>query len=86
MGVEILDKEFDLERMYVEKEDGTSIKEQIHKAIETLPEKQCRAIKLFYFDELLQEEIALILGVQQPAVSKLLARGLQGIKSFLKNF
>ena len=85
-GVEIADNGGTPEEIYLEKEERTSLQEQVHRAIETLPEKQRRVIELFYFDELSQEEIATILGVQQPAVSKLIARGLQGIKSFLKNF
>lgn len=85
-GVEIADKHLTPEEQYIEKETRTSLQEQVHRAIEALPKKQRRVIELFYFDELSQEEIAAILGVQQPAVSKLLARGLQGIKSFLKNF
>ena len=36
MGVEILDKEFDLERMYIEKEDVTSYQAQVHKSISQL--------------------------------------------------
>ena len=85
-GIEIADKQLSPEELYIEKEYRTSCYEQVHNAIEGLPKKQRQVIELFYFSELSQEEIAKMLGVQQPAVSKLLARGLQGIKSFLENF
>jgi len=85
-GVEIADKHSTPEEQYIEKESRTSLQKQVHRAIESLPKKQRQVIELFYFSELSQEEIAKRLGVQQPAVSKLLARGLQRIKSFLENF
>ena len=85
-GFEIADKRLTPEELYIEKESGASLFKYLHSAIEKLPYKQRTVIELFYFQDKTQEEIALILGVKQPAVSKLLMRGLQGIKTFFEKF
>ena len=84
-GVEILDRDFDLEAMYIENEERTSLQKEIRKAINALPKKQRQVIILMYLKNKTQEEIADLLGVQQPAISKLQARGTQRIKELLKN-
>ena len=74
MGVEILDKEFDLERMYIEKEDGTSCQEQVHKAISQLTPRQQEMVRMIYFEGKSQEEVRLYYGIAKSSMSEAMQR------------
>lgn len=83
-GVEILDRDFDLETMYIENEERTSITERIYKAIQLLPKKQQKVLILTYFKGKDQEFIAKKLQIKQPAVSRLLKRAEERLKIILQ--
>lgn len=60
--------------------------EELKKAIEKLEEPYKRRIKLYYFDDKNETEIAEIEEISQQAVSKTLHIALNKLKEFLKNF
>ena len=67
-GVEILDRDFDLERMYIEKEDWTSSQEEVHKAILKLTPRQQEIVNYIYFENKTEQQVADIYGITQQAV------------------
>ena len=84
MGVEILDKEFDLERMYIEKEDGTSYQAQVHKAISQLTLRQQEMVRLIYFEGKAQEDLTKYYGVSKQAISNAMQRIYASLKKNLE--
>lgn len=84
MGVEILDKEFDLERMYIEKEDGTSIQEQVHRAIAKLTPRQQEIVRLVFFEGKTREEVASLYGVDGSAIRHAMQRIYASLKKNLE--
>ena len=84
MGVEILDKEFDLERMYIEKEDGTSCQAQVHKAIAKLTPRQQEIVRMIYFEGKSQEEVRLYYGIAKSSMSEAMQRIHLSLKKFLE--
>ena len=83
-GVEILDREFDLERMYIEKEDGTSCREELHKAILKLTPRQQEIVRLVYFEGKTREEVALLYGVDGSAIRHAMQRIYASLKKMLE--
>ena len=61
----------------------TSLKD-LRKAINMLPEVQRRRIKLYYFDELTEKEIAKLENVSQKNISKSLTIAKNNLKEILK--
>jgi RNA polymerase sigma-B factor len=59
-------------------------REVIERALEGLPERERLILRLRYFDELTQSEIADHVGVSQMHVSRLLARSLADLRQRLK--
>lgn len=59
--------------------------EDLRKAINMLPEVQRRRIKLYYFDELTEKEIARLENVSQKNISKSLTIAKNNLKEILKN-
>lgn len=57
----------------------------IHTAINKLTHDQQEVVRLFYFENKTQTEIAKIRGVHKTAVNKQLQRALNQIRKFLKN-
>lgn len=84
LGVEILDREFDLERMYIEKEDGTSCQEAVHKAILELTPRQQEMVKMIYFEGKSQEEVRLYYGIAKSSMSEAMQRIYASLKKFLE--
>ena len=72
------------ENLLLKTQAGIISLEQIHKAVEQLSKKQRQVVEMVYFQNKTQVETAEILGITQSSVSKLLARSLQEIKSFLE--
>ncbi len=72
------------ENLLMKTKAGIISLEQIHKAVEQLSDKKRQVVEMVYFQNKTQVETAEILGVNQSSISKLLARGLQEIKSFLE--
>lgn len=58
--------------------------EDLRKAINMLPEVQRRRIKLYYFDELTEKEIAKLENVSQKNISKSLTVAKNNLKEILK--
>lgn len=58
--------------------------DDLRKAINMLPEVQQRRIKLYYFDELNEKEIAKLENVSQKNISKSLAIAKNNLKEILK--
>ena len=83
-GVEILDRDFDLERRYIEKEDWTSCQEDLHKAILKLTPRQQEIVHLVYFEGKSREEVALLYGVDGSAIRHAMQRIYASLKKFLE--
>lgn len=77
----MLFKEESIEDLIIRK---TSL-EDLRKAINMLPEVQRRRIKLYYFDELTEKEIARLENVSQKNISKSLTIAKNNLKEILKN-
>ena len=84
LGVEILDREFDLERMYIEKEDGTSRQEAVHKAISQLTPRQQEIVRLVFFEGKTREEVASLYGVDGSAIRHAMQRIYASLKKILE--
>ncbi len=63
--------------------DSPKTRQAIGEAIARLPEREKLAVTLYYYEELTQSEIAEVLGVSQPTVSKLLQQAILRLKSHL---
>ena len=59
--------------------------EDLRKAINKLSEVQKRRIKMYYFENMNVEEIALIENTTHQAVSKSIRKGIEEIKKIIKN-
>lgn len=66
--------------------ENSIINEQIRNALESLSDVQRRRIKLYYFDDLTQQEIADKEGVSIRAVQYTLNSAINELKKDLKNF
>ena len=73
-GYEIENKDLDIEADYIEEESDRELKEKLHKAIKTLTPRQQEMVRLVYFDNLPQEDVARHLGVSKQAISNAMAR------------
>ncbi len=76
----MLSKQESIEDLIIRK---TSL-EDLKKAINKLPEVQQRRIKLYYFDELSEKEIAKLENVSQKNISKSLTIAKKNLKEILK--
>ena len=85
-GFEIPDSDATPEEAYLEKERKGEELQRLREGMRKLPKRQAQVLDLYYYQSKSQEEIAQILGIQQPAVSKLLTRAHETLKDFLKNF
>ena len=59
--------------------------EELRKAINQLSDVQKRRIKMYYFENMNVEEIALIENTTHQAVSKSIRKGIEEIKKIIKN-
>ena len=84
LGVEILDKEFDLERMYIEKEDGTNCQEKVDRAILRLTPRQQEMVRMIYFEGKSQEEVRRYYGIAKSSMSEAMQRIYASLKKFLE--
>lgn len=83
-GIEIEDRDFDLEVIFIDKEERKNNKEKLLSGLSYIPLKQSLAIRYSFFEDMTQEEIAKKLGVQQPAVSRLIERGIESLREYFK--
>jgi len=58
--------------------------EQLHRAIERLPDKQRRRLVLYYFGELTYEQIAKVEGCTISPIKRSIDEALKNLKNFLK--
>lgn len=84
LGVEIIDREFDLERIYIEQEERTSLQEQIHNAILQLTPRQREIVIMHFFENKRQEEICQILGLTKGTVSLNLKCAIKNLQEILQ--
>ena len=84
LGVEIIDREFDLERTYIEKQERTSLQEQIHNAILQLTPRQREIVIMHFFENKRQEEICQTLGLTKGTVSLNLKRAIKNLQEILQ--
>lgn len=83
-GVEILDRDFNLEVMYIESEERTSNQERLHKAILQLTPRQQEMVQMIYFKGKTQEDLAKYYGVGKQAISNAMQRIYATLKKFLE--
>lgn len=79
-GIEIENRELDVEADYIETEAARDRQERLHKAIGELNPRQQEIVKLFYFDRKTQQEIADLYGVSQQAIVNALKKILARLK------
>lgn len=84
LGVEIIDKEFDLERMYIEQEERTSHQESLYNAILQLTPRQREIVRLVHFEGKTREEVASLYGVDGSAIRHAMQRIYTSLKKFLE--
>ena len=83
-GVEILDRDVDLETTYIENEERISNQERLHKAILQLTPRQQEMIRMVYFEGKTQEDLAQYYGVGKQAISNAMQRIYATLKKFLE--
>lgn len=83
-GVEILDRDFDLEAMYIENEERTSLTERIHKAIAQLTPRQQEIVQMIYFEGKSQEEVRKHYGIAKSSMSEAMQRIFMSLKKFFE--
>lgn len=59
--------------------------ERLYKELEKLTEKERKLIEALFFEEMTEREVALSLGISQPAVHKQKNKILKKLKFFLEN-
>ena len=80
-GVEILDRNVDLETAYIENEEWTSNQERLHKAILQLTPRQQEMVQMIYYEGKTEQEIANKYGITQQAVHNALKKILSRLKN-----
>lgn len=71
---------FDVEENYIAEEE----KQELYTAIAKLTPRQQQLVKLIYFDDKSQEEVAAILGISQCTISLTLKKAVENLKKLLK--
>lgn len=83
-GIEIEDTDFNIEEMFIEKEENSLMKNRLHTAISMLNERQQQIVKLVYFENLTQEEVASLYGVDGSAIRHAMQRIHASLKKYLE--
>ena len=83
-GVEILDRDFDLETIYIESEEKISDQERLHKAILQLTPRQQEMVRMIYFEGKTQEEVRAYYGIAKSSMSEAMQRIFDSLKKFLE--
>lgn len=81
-GWEFADRNANIEANYIEREE----KEMLATAIKNLTEKQQRLIRLYYYKNKTESEIAREFGISHQAISKQLAKIHKAIIKFFEKF
>jgi len=69
-GFDAIDPNTDIEREFAEREERQEIKEKVQAAIAQLKPKQQELVRLFFYEEKTQTEIARIFGVSVSAINQ----------------
>ena len=83
-GVEILDRNVDLETLYIENEERTSNQERLYKAISQLTPRQQEMVRMIYFEGKTQEEVRAYYGIAKSSMSEAMQRIFDSLKKFLE--
>ena len=83
-GIEIEDRDFNIEEMFIEREERELTKKRLYVAISKLNERQQQIVKMVYFENLSQEEVSRRLGVNKQAISNAMQRIYASIKKNLE--
>lgn len=83
-GIEIEDRDLNIEEMFIEREERALMKNRLHMAISMLNDRQQQMVKMVYFENLTQEEVARRLGVNKQAISNAMQRIYASIKKNLE--
>ena len=73
-GVEIENSDFDIEAMYIEKEEKELLQKKVRQAIATLLPRQQEIVRMIYFEGKSQVEVAKHYGVGKTAIANALTR------------
>lgn len=79
-GVEIEDRHLDVEQNYIAEEE----KRELYAAIAKLTPRQKELVRLIYFEEKTQEEVAVSLSMSKQAVSNAMQRIYASLQKFLE--
>ena len=85
-GVELRAFAKDIEADYIEEENIQEERIKLYKAIRQLTPRQQEVVRLVYFQDKTQEEVAEILGVAQSTISVTLERAIENLKKMIRNF
>ena len=83
-GIEIEDRDLNIEEMFIEREERALMQNRLHMAISMLNDRQQQMVKMVYFENLSQEEVAKRMGVNKQAISNAMQRIYASIKKNLK--
>jgi RNA polymerase sigma factor (sigma-70 family) len=78
-GIVLVDFTADVTEAYEE----TEIVERLHKALQALDEEERQLVKYLYYDGFVEREVAAILEISQPAVTKRKQRIIQKLRNSL---
>ena len=73
-GIEIEDRELDLEGMFIEKEERLALIVKMQNAILKLTPRQQQIVKMIFFEGKTQEEVRMCLGCAKSSMSEALSR------------
>ena len=83
-GIEIEDRDLNIEEMFIEREERALMQNRLHMAISMLNDRQQQMVKMVYFENLSQEEVAKRMGVNKQAISNAMQRIYASIKKNLE--
>ena len=73
-GIEIEDRDFDIEEMFIERENRAELMKKIRKAIMKLTPRQQKIVQMIFFEGKTQEEVRLYFGCAKSSMSEALSR------------
>ena len=82
-GVEIVDKQLDIEKDIVEREERLEKQQALHMAIQRLTPRQQEMVKMIYYEGKTQEEVREHYGIAKSSMSEAMVRILSSLKKFL---
>ena len=82
-GYEIENRELNVEADYIETEEKNEQKNKLYKAIKQLSPRQKEIVRLIYFEEKTQDEVANELNISQGTVSTTLDRAVANLRKII---